>query len=416
MGERFLMALQHRDYRRLWVANVCVGAAHWALIVARAWLVLVLSDSATLVGLVTFSAMIPRMFIAPFAGLLADQMDRRHLLAWAFGLNLAHNLLLAALAISGLIQVWHLVVLALFEGMIRGVQMPAGSALLPNLVPRENLLNAIVLNSGTQHGGRLLGPLLIVPLMATVGVAWAFLGCTMFYALGFVQVLRIRTPSRGTVRSGEGFLGNLMAGLVYVYHHPLLLSLLVLAVVHCSLTMAFESLLPLLARDKLDMGGEGFAYMMMAIGSGALVGVLFLATIQSELARGRLLLVLGVSSGLTPLALALSPNLYLALLAAVGMGASQSGFMVLFHGTVQSIVPDSIRGRISALNNLHISGAMACFNLANGALADVHPTPWILGVMGSAFVVVVALSFLREPLRTLYSGGSPAVTSARAEV
>jgi len=127
-------------------------------------------------------------------------------------------------------------------------------------------------------------------------------------------------------------------------------------------------------------------------------------------------LILGAASGLTLLTLALSPNLPLALLATMGMGASQAGFMVLFHTIVQSIVPDSIRGRISALNNLHISGLMASFNLVNGSLAEVYSAAWILGAMGAAFLVVILLSFVRMPLRRLYTAGAPGVTAVGAVV
>ena len=413
-AERFLGALQHQDYRRLWTANVCAGAAHWALIVARGWLVLELSDSSAMVGLVTFSAMIPRVFVAPFAGLLADRMDRRSILAWTFGVSIGFNLILATLAISGVIQVWHLAVLSFVNGIFRGAQMPANSALLPNLVPREYLPNAVALNSGTQHVSRLLGPMLIAPLMLTVGSAWAFLFCTTFYALGLSQVLRIRISSRGVVRFEQGLVRNMAAGVVYVYHHPLLLSLFMLVALHCSLTMAFESMLPLLARDTLGMGGEGFTYIMMAVGSGALISVLSLAAVRSESVRGRLLMIMGVASGIAPLGLGLAPNLPLALLAAMGMGASQAGFMIIFHTIVQSIVPDSIRGRIAALRNMHISGLMAGFNLANGSLAEVYSPGWILGVSGAAFMVIMAFSFLLMPLRRLYAAGVPAVTAAQA--
>lgn len=292
--------------------------------------------------------------------------------------------------------------------------MPAGGALLPNLVPRHHLLNAIALNTGTQHGSRLLGPLLTAPLMLTVGAAWAFLFCTTFYALGLSQILRISISSKGVVRSEQGFLRNMSAGVVYVYHDPLLLSLFVLVGLHCSLTMAFESLLPLLARDTLSMGGEGFTYIMMAVGTGGLICALSLAAVQSDLAKGRLLMIMGIASGITPLGLGLAPNLPLLLLAAVGMGASQAGFMVILHTIVQSIVPDSIRGRIAALRNMHISGLMAGFNLVNGFLAEIYSVGWVLGIAGAAFTAIMAVSFLFVPLRRVYTAGVPALDEAQA--
>lgn len=413
-GAQILVSLQYPDYRRLWIASLAAGAAHWALIVARGWLVFDLTDSSVLVGVVTFAAMIPRFVVSPFAGLLADRMDRRVLLAWTYGINLANGLLLAALTLGGLIEVWHLVVLSLVNGAGRASQMPAAGALVPNLVPRTNLLNAIALNAATVHGTRLLGPLSIAPLLATTGPSGAFLLCAALYAVGLFHVLRIRTVSTGVVQAERGIVNNLLAGLHYVYHHPVLLPLIILAVAHCALTMSFESLLPVLSRDKFNASGAGFGYIMMAVGGGAMVGVMGLAGIGSERVRGRLLLLAGLGSGLAPIGLALSPNLYVALGAAAVMGLTQGSFMTLFASIVQAIVPDAIRGRVTSINNLHIGGMMAAFNLVNGSLADLVGAPLILALTGGAFAIVVPLSLLSLNVRRVYgltAGNAPLQTA-----
>jgi MFS family permease len=409
---QFLTSLQHPDYRRLWFANIYAGAAHWALIVARGWLVFELTDSSTLVGIVTFAAMIPRFFVSPFAGLLADRLDRRRLLAWTLGIDAAHNLLLATLAISGFIEIWHLMVLSLINGSARATAMPASGSLLPNLVPRNHLINAIALNSATMHGTRLLGPLLIAPLLATMGAEEAFVLSAVLYLLGLFQVSLIRTPSTGIVQSEKSVLQNLLAGLHYVYHHKLLLPLIMLIVAHCSLTMSFESLLPVLAKEKLGAEGAGFSYMMMAVGAGALVAVMGLTKVQSDTVRGRLLLVAGIVSGVAPITLAFSPNLSLALIASAGMGASQGSFMTLFTTIVQSTVPDEIRGRVTSISNLHIGGLMAAFNLVNGYLADAVGAPTVLVVTGMAFLMALPLSCFSLHVRRLYAIGSQTMPPA----
>ena len=413
IGTRYLTSLRHLDYRHLWLANVSAGAAYWALIVARGWLVFDLSDSSALVGVVTFAAMIPRFIVSPFAGLLADRLDRRTLLAWVFGVNIALSLALAVLVMAGAVHVWHLVALSLISGSARATQMPASGSLLPNLVPREHLPNAIALNQATVHGSRLLGPMLIAPFLATTGPAGAFYLCAAFYSLGLIQVLRIRTASTGVVRPEEGVLENMLAGLYYVYHHSLLLPLIVLVVGHCALTMSYESLLPVLSSEKLEAEGVGFSYMMMAVGAGALLGLIGLAGMRSTRTRGLALLVSGVFSGIAPVALAVAPNLPLALLAAVAIGASQASFMALFATIVQSIVPDAIRGRVAGINNLHIGGLMAIFNLVNGSLADVFGAPILLALPGLAFVVFISMSLLNPTLRGIYTSGisSPAAVA-----
>jgi len=199
IASRYFSALSYRDYRAIWTANMSAAAASWALIVARGWLVYELSGSSLWVGIVTFAAMIPRMLVTPFTGYLSDRFNRRNVLAVMFTLNLAHNLVLGIIVLTGSVQIWHLVVLSLFNGSARAAQMPAAQALIPNLVPKHLLLNAIALNQATNQGSRLIGPAMIAPLLATTGVESAFFLCTGFYAISLIQVLRIRTVSKGAI-------------------------------------------------------------------------------------------------------------------------------------------------------------------------------------------------------------------------
>ena len=412
-GSRFLAALQYRDYRTLWIATLSGGAAAWALIIARGWLVYTLSGSSVWVGITTFAAMAPMFIMPPVAGFLADRMDRRKLLAWVFAVQFAHNLALAVLALSGAIEVWHLVALSLLNGSARAAQMPAAQALMPNLVPQKDLLNAVALNAATMQGSRLVGPGLIAPLMATVGPAGAFIVCTAFYGIALVFILRIRTRSTGQLAAEASVAENFFAGLFYVYRHPLILPLFIVVFLHCCLTMSFESLLPVLS-SRLDGGGLGATYLMMGVGAGALVAVLGVAGVQSAQTRGRLLLATALASGLAPIALAASTDMFTATLSAAGMGAAQAGFMTLSATIIQSIVPDAIRGRVMSVYLWHIGGMMAAFNLLNGALAQSVGPPLLLAVAGLVFTAVVPLSTLRFPLRRLYVRGVLAEASGVA--
>lgn len=398
---------------------MCSQSSAWALIVARAALVLQITGSATWVGVVTFAAMIPSVLMSPLSGFLADRFDRRTVLIYTYSLNLSHNLLLAILVVTGSIEAWHLLVLAVVNGSARSSEMPPAQALLANMVPRERLPNAVFLYQATQHGSRFVGPFLIlVALWVTGQQSYVFFVSAILYGLGLTQILRINLASTGVVAEGRSmgvFLGNLAAGLRFIYRHPLVVSLMLLVVAHCGMTMSFESLFPVLSRDKLGLTSGvgilgGASYLMVGYGIGALVTILALAGVRSESVRGKLFLWLAVLSGVTPVALALSPNLTLAMLSAVGMGVSQGGFMALGAAILQSIAPDAIRGRLMGVYNLHITGFMASFNLVNGTLADVGTltAPLILGAGGVSFVVVVALSFIRIPLRQLYFRGVPA--------
>ena len=332
---------------------------------------------------------------------------------------MADNLLLAILVVTKLVDPWHVLVLAAVTGSARSTQMPAAQALMANTVPRDRLLNAVSLYQVTFHGARFVGPFLILVVLWTTGHEnWVFFLCVGLYVLGLSVVYGMRTVSRGVVEAGkfgDVFLRNLIAGLRYMYRHPLVLSLVLLVVAHCGMTMSFESLFPVLSRDNLGMEDGArimgsASYLMVGYGAAALVTALFLAGVQGERARGRLFLWLAILSGATRFALAVSPNLELATLSAAGMGAAQGGFMALSHTMLQTIAPDAIRGRLMGVYSWHTQGFMAGFNLVNGTLAGFTAltAPIILAAGGIGFYMVVALSFGRVPLRQLYAKGLPA--------
>lgn len=404
---RYLTALSYADFRTLWIANLSSGAAAWALIVARGWLVYEMSESSLWVGLVTFAAMIPRVIVTPIAGYLSDRFDRRTVLSSMFAVNLVHSIFLAGLAFSGTIEIWHLVVLSLVNGSARATQMPAAQALIPNLVPRKLLLNAVALNQATMQGSRLIGPASIVPLLAVTGPEGAFALCTIFYAISLFQSLRVKTASTGEIDKRQSFIRNLSAGAVFVYKTPTMRAIVLLALFHCGLTMSFESLLPVLSRQQLNAEGAGFSYLMMAVGAGALVSSMFLAGVRSSVTRGRMFLYLGILSGAAPILLAFSTNIPMALAGAAAMGVAQAGFMTLTHTMIQTIAPDWIRGRLGGIYSVHIGGTMALVNLVNGGLADQINAPLLLIVGGVAFIAIMILSRYYYSLRQIYSKGVP---------
>ncbi len=400
-------SLHHRDYRYLWTGSTFAGMGVWAMIVARGWLAFNLSDSSSLmVGVVTFAAMIPLVIAAPLGGLLADRFDRRKMISLGYAVNLVQALLLAVLIAFDAVQVWHVVVFAFISGSVRAVIMPSMQALVPNLVPRRDLLNAVALSGIAMHGSRIGGPGLAAPLLATVGVGGAFLLSVFFYAAGIFFVLRVHTVSRGEVRSEQGMVRNLTEGLVYSYRHATIGLIILLVALHCSLTMSFESMLPVFSQRELGAGGSVFSVLIMATGGGALIGVLVLASLTNSRWTGWFLLVTALASGLTPLALAASSTLPLAFLAAAGMGASQATFMAITNTLVQSAVEDHVRGRVSSIYAMHAGGTMAFANLINGYLADQWSAPVILAITASMFIgLLLLLSLWRSTLRQMYRSG-----------
>ena len=449
-AHRFLAALVYRDFRLLAVASLCSGSGAWALIVARgAWVYNIpeLEGSWGLwVGLITFAAMSPRFFATPFIGYLADKVTRKRLLQWVYGLQFTQASIMAILVMMGVDNPWYVVVLAVVNGTLRATQQTAAQSIAPNLVDRERLPNAVALNEAMQQGSRAVGPVILLAVAASVGssalfgsggaafsvqnlvftlgtsgiVFWA---CAAFYLIALIAALNIRTVSAGVIDRRRSFWANTAAGFAYSYSTPLVFGIILMALAHCVLVMSFESMLPPLAREKLSPDGLTFNQndvyaLMTALGIGALFSSIFVGGIVSHLTRGRIFLLLGFTSSLTPIGLGLSSQTGVSIVAAVLMGLGTAGFMTITHTIIQSVVPDEIRGRVAAVYSMHVGGSMAFANLAYGALVDRLEAGIIMAVVGGAFTLVVLGTligsgfwrgiFLRGEARPVAVAASPA--------
>jgi MFS family permease len=430
---RYVAALEFPEFRTMWLAHLAAQAAGWALIVARGWFIFDLTGSSFVVGLVTFAAMMPMMLMPPIAGVLADRLDRRTLLASTYAINMVITLILAILALVGALNESLVVLLTLANGLARATQQSTSQALAANLVPSHRLLNALSLTAATQHMAKLVGPGLVAPVLGLLGVAPAFFLCAGLYGLGWVQILQVRTRSTGGVKRGDSFAASFTAGIAYAWHQPLIRMVLVMVFFHCGLAMALESLLPAYYAEQF--GGErpaapsvpahhdhdapavaaaaasgdatGFATLMTAIGLGALIGSVFIGGIESSLARGRLYLVTGVMSGVGMLLLALAPSVPIALLAAAIIGGSQAAFMTMGQALMQSLAANEFRGRLASLNLLSFGGIMAVMNLGNGALGTHFSPASILLVEGVLFIGVMLVSLSFTTPRRIYLAGMP---------
>ena len=410
--DRFLLGLKYADYRTMWIATTCSGAAAWALIVARGWLAWEITGESTWVGIITFGAMVPRVFSTPIVGYLADLFDRQTLLRWIFAFNLAHNVILALLVMNDIAGPWMLLFLALLNGTLRASQMTVATALIPNLVPREHLLNALALNQATQQGSRMVGALAILPLLGYINIEAAFWLCSAFYLIGLVQVSRIGTRSTGKMDSSRGFWRNMVAGFEYVYLRPSILAMVLLVLAHCAFTMSYEAILPAISEDKLGAGSVGVSYLLGGVGGGALISSIFLAGVRNAALRGRIFLIFALLSGMAPILLALSTVREFSILATVFIGATQAGFMTISHTIIQTLVDDEVRGRVAGVYSVHIGASMAVTNMINAAIADVFTAPLVMIAGGVLFLGVVILSFGSGALRRIYFPGAPVPAAA----
>ena len=404
-----LAALKHRDYRFTWTANMFSGAAMWTFIVAVSWLILQKSDRSGDVGIVTFASMLPFLLVSPVAGLVADRLDRQRVARFTFIANGTVTAIVAVMVIADAVELWHLVVLTFVSGSMRSMQEPAMASLIPNQVPREDLLNAITLNAATRHGARFFGLLVASPLLAIpfIGVSGVLVLSVVCQIAGTIFISLARTRSTGDALSQSGLLRSMADGLVYIYTDKMISIFILLVAFHCALVMSNDSILPVFSRNELGaVDGSILGYMVMGFGAGSLVGTVIMAGVRSERMKGRWLLWTGIISGLTPVLLAFSPNAMPAVAVMVVMGGAQSTFMALTTTYVQTLAPDRLRGRISSLYILHAGGIMAFANLGYGFTADVFSSPPILYVTAIVFLVFLSAFGISLPdLRRVYRTG-----------
>ena len=403
-------SLRHREFRFTWLASMASSAAMWTTIVATSWIVFERSSGSGWVGIVTFAAMIPFLFVAPIGGLLGDMFDRRRIVIVSFLFNGVVISALAALSISGTLQLWHVALLALVGGITRSIQEPALSALIPNQVPKEDLLNALILQGASRHGARFFGLIVAAPLLTfdQLGVNSVLVLSVVFQLLAAVAIAGVRTESSG--ETYHGIVRSLVDGLMFIYSHQALALFVLMVAFHCALVMSFESIMPSFSRGSLGADDPSiFNLLMMGFGAGSLVGMAVLAGVRSERRKGQFLLYTGVASGIAPVLLAVSGSVPIALFLAATMGASQATFMALTNTYVQVMAPDRLRARISSLYVLHAGGIMAFANLGYGFMADIFTAQPVLITTGALFVVIVVSLAVGQPImRNVYRTGQTA--------
>ncbi len=399
-----LPATRHRDFRALWGGTACSSISLWTLLLGNAWVVFKLSNSSAWVGVATFASMSP-FLLAPLGGLIADRFERRNLVVITRLASLATAAALCLLAVTNVLAVWMVVVVAFVQGVVRTVETSAEQALLANVVPQEDLGNAISLTTMAQLGSRAVGPLLAGPLLATIGVEGAYAIATAFSLLALAAVMQVRTSSRGGVLSLGAVTENLREGFAYVVSNRPVLAVFALMVAHCSLTMSFDAMLPGFAETELHKASGGFTLMTMGVGVGSLVGVFALA-LATTTRRGLLFLAMGIASGLAPVMMGLSTDLRWAVFSTILMGSSQAVFVALAATLLQEVIADAVRGRVMSLYLMSAGGIMAVANLAFGSLADRWGAPVLFWAPGALFVAIVAATVLGVPdLRRTYRTG-----------
>ena len=403
-----LRALQHRNFRLFIVGQGTSQIGNWVQLIATSWLVYRLSGSTLMLGLAAFSLQIPMLVITPFAGVLLDRLDVRRVLFATNTLAMLQSLVMLALMVSGYIEAWHVVLGNAVLGLGNAFDAPARQALISKLLPdRQELTNAIALNSTVMNGARFIGPMLGGLVTATFGEVWSFaVNCVMRFAV--LSALRATSIAAHVARQGpSSILKQLMVGVEYAYgFFPSRCALLLLAVSSFCLH-SYGSLMPWFASERFHGDSRTLGLLYSSAGMGAVCGMIYLAS-RSNI-RG-LFKVIGWSAGaagLSLVAFSFSENLWLAL---PMMFVSSLSMMLMAASTntvLQSIVPDELRGRVAALYVMSFLGMSPLGSLCSGWLADHIGSPHavaFLGAAGFSAALVYAYHFkqIRAEILPLY--------------
>jgi MFS family permease len=391
---RTFSALRHRNYRLYWF-GMLVAIIGWQVqMVAQAWLVYQMTNSTALLGAVGLTQAIPTIVLTLFGGVVADRVDRRRLIMVTQAATGILIFVLATLVVTDLIRLWHIFAIALLVGAVWAFDQPARMALIPHLVDRDDLMNAVAMGSMVWQSSRIVGPAIAGVIIAVFGIAPCFYFTTvgmlaMVFALKAVNVPRVAPPP-----NKQNVLKNLTEGVSYIWRNPIFSTLIGLTFFNSLFGMSYVIMLPVFARDVLVVGSEGYGFLMGISGVGALLGTIVLASMGNVRQKGLLMLAGATGFGGLIVLFALSRAFPVSLGLLFLMGAVNSVYMTTVNTLLQSMVPDELRGRVMGIYSLTWS-FMPIGGFLAGAFAAIFATPAVgapIAVgLGGALVALMAL-------------------------
>ena len=385
-------ALRHRNFRLFFSGQIISLTGTWMQVVAQSWLVYRLTGSAVLLGVVGFVGNLPSFIFAPFAGVLADRWNRHRLLVATQVLSMIQALIFAALILADVIAVWHIIVLSCFLGLINAFDMPIRQSFVPDMLERkDDLSNAIALNSTMVNGSRLAGPSIAGILIALVGEGYCFL----INGLSFIAVIAALLAMKGYRKQPktrhDPVWQGLTQGFAYVFSSSPLRSVILLLALTSLIGMPYVVLRPIFSKNILQGGPNTLGFLMAATGVGALVGAIYLASRKDVIGLGKMI---GLSAGVFGLGLFMfsfsrSFPVSMALMAVTGFGMIVQ--MAASNTVLQTITEEDKRGRVMSFYTMAFRGMVPFGSLLAGSAAAAIGAPNTLLAGGLCCVLAAAL-------------------------
>jgi predicted MFS family arabinose efflux permease len=389
---RIFKAFQYRDFRLMWIGACTSSVGTWMQIVAQGWLIYRLSHSSFLLGLDQFLAGIPIFLFTLIGGVVADRTERRKILLISQYIQMASAGVLTVLVTLGVVHVWQILCLSFVSGFAQAFGGPAYQALIPTLVDREDMPNAIALNSIQFNLAVTVGPALAGITLAKFGEKWCF-GLNALSFLAPVISLSLISARFMPESTKETMYNSLKQGIRFIWHHGSMVGLIVLAFLMTFLSMPMRTYIPVFVKDIFHRGPETYGNLLSLMGVGSICGSLGVASLGNISKKGRFALSMLIVLGAGIAGFSLSKRLPLSFTMLVLVGASMMAVFATVTSLVQLIVTNEMRGRVMSVYNFAFRGGMPMGNLVSGWLVPAYTAPLVLAVNGF-LLVLVAVYFL----------------------
>jgi len=402
-------ALRSRNYRLFFAGQGISLIGTWMTQVSTVWLVYQLTNSALMLGIVGFISQIAGFFFTPFGGVIADTWNRRTLLIITQVLAMLESLALAGLTLTHNINIWLIISLSFFQGLINAIDAPARQTFVKDMIERrDDLASAIALNSSLVNGGRLIGPAIAGIVIARVGAGYCFLIDGISYIAVIVGLLLMRfSRKQPQVLTAMNPLQSIKEGFVYAFEFLPLRSILLLMTMFSLMVMPYSTLLPIFAIQILHGDAHTLGFLMSASGVGALMGGIYMITRNSVLGLGKVIAYAPLVSGLGLIIFAFSKILWLSVLTCMLIGLGSILQIASSNTVIQTIVDDDKRGRVLSIFTMSFLGVVPFGCLLDGALAHYIGAPntfifnGIICLLGS-IIFTKQLPAIRRLVRPIY--------------
>jgi predicted MFS family arabinose efflux permease len=389
---RIFKAFQYRDFRLMWIGACTSSIGTWMQIVAQGWLIYRLSHNARLLALDQVLGGLPIFLFSLFTGVIADRVERRKILLGSQYVQMFSASVLTVLVATGAVHVWHILCLSFLSGCAQAFGAPAYSALIPTLVEKEDMPNAIALNSIQFNVAVMVGPALAGQALARLGEKWCF-GLNALSFLAPIISLTLISARFLPVKTTETMFASLKQGIQFARKQGSMEALILLAFCMTALGMPMRTYIPVFVKDIFHRGPETYGNLLALMGLGSIFGSLTIASAGNFKRKGFVALGALICLGASISAFAFSKSVPLSGVILVLVGASMMAVFATVNSLVQLITTNEMRGRVMSVYNVAFRGGLPMGNLLSGWLVPIFTAPVVLGVNGF-LLIVLALYFL----------------------